>query len=64
MLSSFVNVVDGEKRLFVTRIIIIIIEGILPLDEAVASRTVFVIVSGSDGRADARAETLLEHMCQ
>ena len=28
----------------------------LPLDEAIASRAVFVIVSGSDGRA----ETLLE----
>ena len=33
---------------------------ILPLDEAVASRAVFVIVSGSDGRTDGRAETLLE----
>ena len=32
----------------------------LPLDEAIASRAVFVIVSGSDGRADGRAETLLE----
>ena len=30
---------------------------LLPLDEAVAYRTVFVIVSGADGRA---AETLLE----
>ena len=29
---------------------------VLPLDEAVASRAVFVIVSGSDGRA----ETLLD----
>ena len=26
----------------------------LPLDEAIASRAVFVIVSGSDGRADGR----------
>ena len=32
----------------------------LPLDQAIASRVVFVIVSGSDGRADGRAETLLE----
>ena len=32
----------------------------LPLDEAVASRAVFVIVSGSDGRTGGRAETLLE----
>ena len=32
----------------------------LPLDEAIASRAVFVIVSGSDGRADGRTETLLE----
>ena len=27
----------------------------LPLDEAIASRTVFVIVSGSDGREDGNA---------
>ena len=32
----------------------------LPLDEAIASRAVFVIVSGSDGRAGERAETLLD----
>ena len=32
----------------------------LPLDKAAASRAVFVIVAGSDGRADGRAETLLE----
>ena len=32
----------------------------LPLDEAIASRAVFVIVSGADGRTDGRAETLLE----
>ena len=33
----------------------------LPLDEAVvASRVVFVIVSGSDGRTGRRAETLLQ----
>ena len=32
----------------------------LPLDEALASRAVFVILSGSDGRADGRTETLLE----
>ena len=32
----------------------------LPLDEAIASRAIFVIVSGSDGRADGEAETLLE----
>ena len=32
----------------------------LPLDEAMASRAVFVIVSGSDGRAHGRTETLLE----
>ena len=27
----------------------------LPLDEAIASRALFVIVSGSDGRTDANA---------
>ena len=32
----------------------------LPLDEAVASTAVFVIVSRSDWRKDRRAETLLE----
>ena len=35
-------------------------QAVLPLDEAIASRAVFVIVSGSDGWADGRAETLLE----
>ena len=30
----------------------------LPLDEAIASRAAFVIVSGSDERTDGRAETL------
>ena len=34
--------------------------GLLPLDDAVASRPVYVIVSGSDWRADGRTETLLE----
>ena len=33
---------------------------ILPLEEAVASKAVFVIVFGSDGRTDRWAETLLE----
>ena len=37
-----------------------IIAVFLPLDEAIASRTVFVVVSGSDGRTDGRAETHLE----
>ena len=32
----------------------------LPLDEAIASRAVYVIVSGSDGWTGGRAETLLE----
>ena len=31
------------------------LDSFLPLDEAIASRAVFVIVSGSDGRADGNA---------
>ena len=32
--------------------IVKVITAFLPVDEAIASRVVFVIVSGSDGRAD------------
>ena len=49
----------GDHRLSTSWVIIGAMT-LLPLDEAIASRAVFVIVSGSDGRTDGRAETLLE----
>ena len=49
-LSSLTGVIPASTLHFV-----VVFLSILPLDEAIASRAVFVIVSGSDGRTDGKA---------